>query len=249
MALPKDRPEPVDLLLDAVERSDLVDLTHPLVGGLPVWPGHPEFCQTALASLERGDASCYHALSLGEHTGTHFDAPSHFVRGGRSIADAPLGRCFGRMVTISAVDAAPATAVGLDPILDWEARNGRIAAGDAVFFHFGWDRHWDADPAAFLTGWPGLSGAAAEFLVARRARIVGSDCLSIDAFGSLNFPAHLALLGADILIGENFARLGTLPPICSLAALPLPIVDGSGSPLRAIAFVPRSAPSPSSQEP
>ena len=116
---------------------------------------------------------------------------------------------------------------------------GGAARSYRVFFHFGWDRFWDAEPAAFLADWPGLSRGAAELLVARGARIVGSDCLSIDAFGSPDFPAHLTLLGAGILIGENFAGLGSLPPFCSLAALPLPIVEGSGSPLRAIAFVPR----------
>jgi kynurenine formamidase len=57
--------------------------------------------------------------------------------------------------------------------------------------------------------------------------------------GSTDFPAHHALLGAGILIGENFVNLGRLPPICYLAAVPLPIVNGSGAPVRAVAFVPR----------
>ena len=239
MPMPPNRSEPLDLLLDAVERSELVDLTHPLKAGIPVWPGHPDFCQTALASLERGDPACYHALALGEHTGTHLDAPSHFVQGGRSIAEVPVRRFFGRMVTIAASGLAPSTAVTPEAIAAWEARHGGIAAGDAVFFHFGWDRFWDADPAAFLVDWPGLSAEAAQLLADRGAGLVGSDCLSIDPFDSRDLPAHHILLGAGILIGENFARLGTLPPVCSLAALPLPIVDGSGSPLRALAFVPR----------
>jgi arylformamidase len=234
-------PDPADLLFDAVSRSTLVDLTHPLKPGLPVWPGHPEFCMHALATLERGDASCYHALALGEHTGTHFDAPAHFIRGGAFMAQVPPERFFGRLATIAATGLAPSTALGPQAILAWEERHGAIRPGDAVFLHFGWDRFWDDDPAAFLRDWPGLSGEAAALLVARGVRIVGSDCLSIDPFDSTDFPAHRGLLGADILIGENFARLGDLPPVCGLAALPLPIVDGSGSPLRAIAFVPRPA--------
>lgn len=234
------QPEPIDVLFDAVRRHDLVDLTHPLRADMPVWPGHPEFCQTPMASLERGDASCYHALSLGEHTGTHVDAPSHFIRSGASIATTPLTSFFGRMMTLASSDVLPDTAVGPDRIFAWERRHERIAPGDAVFFHFGWDRLWDADPVAFLRDWPGLSGEAAELLVDRGARIVGSDCLSIDRFGSTDFPAHRVLLGAGVLVGENFARLGSLPSVCSLAALPLPIVEGSGSPMRAIAFAPRT---------
>jgi arylformamidase len=88
-----------------------------------------------------------------------------------------------------------------------------------------------------LRDWPGLSGEAASWLVERQARIVGSDCLSIDSFGNSAFPAHRILLGADILIGENFANLELLPPFCLLVTLPLPIVGGSGSPLRAFALV------------
>jgi arylformamidase len=87
--------------------------------------------------------------------------------------------------------------------------------------------------------WPGLSRETSELLVQRGVRMVGSDCLSIDCFSSTAFPAHNTLLGADVLIGENFTCLDQLPPWCQLVALPLPIEGGSGSPTRAIALVPR----------
>ncbi|WP_158814782.1 cyclase family protein [Methylocapsa sp. S129] len=232
-------PDSVDALLKAVAAAKLVDLTHPLKAGMPVWPSHPLFCQEVVESLERGDVSCFHALSMGEHTGTHFDAPSHFIGtpGGWSISEAPLEKFFGRMATIHTKGMAPRAAVEPEVVMAWEAKNGPIAKDDAVFFHFEWDRFWDDHPREFLADWPGLSSATCELLAARGVRIVGSDCLSIDCFGSSDFPAHHILLGAGILIGENFARLGILPPICYLATLPLPIVNGSGSPLRAIAFV------------
>jgi kynurenine formamidase len=76
-------------------------------------------------------------------------------------------------------------------------------------------------------------------LVARQVRLVATDCMSVDRYASKAFAAHRTLLAADILIGDNFANLGKVPPIAYLAALPLPIEAGSGSPLRAIAFVPR----------
>ena len=71
----------------------------------------------------------------------------------------------------------------------------------------------------------------------RGVRLAGTDCLSIDHFTSKDFPAHNTLLGADVLIGENFANLDKLPPWSFLTALPLPIENGTGSPVRAIAFV------------
>ena len=221
---------------------DYVDLTHRMRAGMPVWPTHPHYCQEVVESFDRGDVACNHALCMSEHTGTHFDAPLHFVPGGRSIADVPVERFFGRMVTIDARDTPPATGLGPEAIHDFEARHGAIETGDAVFFQFGWDRFW-SDPEQghrVLEDWPGLSRETSLLLVERGVRIVGTDCLSIDRFGSSDFPAHNILLGADILVGENFANLGLLPPICTLVSLPLAIEGGSGSPLRAVALVSKS---------
>lgn len=225
------------------ETPDFIDLTHPMKAGMPVWPTHPTFCHEVIESFERGDVACNHALCLSEHSGTHFDAPLHFVPDGKSIEEMPLARFFGRMATIDARDCAPCSAIDASRIVEFEGQHGAIQAGDAVFFHFGWDRYWN-DPARherFLRDWPGLSREASEYLWDRRVRIVGSDCLSIDCYGSTNFPAHNVLLGAGILVGENFANLGRLPPYCFLVALPLAIAGGSGSPIRAVALVGSSA--------
>lgn len=221
------------------DKFDFIDLTHVMKEGMPVWPTHPPFCQEVVESYDRGDIACNHALCLSEHSGTHFDAPLHFVRGGKSIADIQPHQFFGRMATVGAKDCAPCEAVDVARIRAFEVEHGPIEPGDAVFFHFGWDRYWD-DPhqqKQFLSDWPGLSLEASEFLQDRGVRLVGSDCLSIDCYDSKHFPAHNILLGADILIGENFANLGQLPPYCFLAALPLPISGGSGSPVRAVALV------------
>lgn len=218
--------------------SQLIDLTHELANGMPVWPGHPVFEQRSVASFAAGDIACNHSLHLSEHCGTHFDAPLHFVPGGQAIDAVPLQRFFCRLAVIAATDVAPDSEVGTDRLLDWESRNRALRPGDAVMFHFGWDRFW-ADPAGarFLSGWPGLSGALAELLVARDVSVVGGDCMSIDRHGSSDFPAHRVLLGAGVLVGENFANLGRLPPLAELIALPLRIVGGSGAPLRAVARV------------
>lgn len=220
---------------------DFVDLTHPLRVGMPVWPDHPPFEQRKVSSLESGDLSCNHALCLSEHTGTHFDAPLHFIRGGRSIGEVPVQRFFGRLATIDASDLGPDSEFDPGRLERFEAAHGVLQAGDAVMFSFGWARYW-AHPEEgyrFFRDWPGLSRETSVALIRRGVRLVGSDCLSIDRFSSAEFPAHNTLLGADILIGENFARLNRLPAWCSLVALPLPIEGGSGSPTRAIALVPR----------
>ncbi|MGO4569814.1 cyclase family protein [Rhizobium sp. 2YAF20] len=221
------------------DQFSFIDLTHPMKEGMPVWRTHPPFCQDVIESYDDGDLACNHSLCLSEHSGTHFDAPLHFIKGAKSIADIPLQQFFGRMATISAQDCAPCEAVGVDRILDFEDLHGPIETDDAVFFHFGWDRFWNdaLHQDRFLKDWPGLSQAASEYLLDKDVRIVGSDCLSIDRYGSTDFPAHNILLGSDVLIGENFANLGQVPPYCFLAAMPLAIAGGSGAPARAVALV------------
>ncbi|WP_349962592.1 cyclase family protein [Rhizobium sp. ZPR3] len=215
----------------------LVDLTHALTPQIPVWPTHPFFCKEVIESYDRGDLACNHSLGMSEHTGTHFDAPLHFVKGAAGIGAVHLQTFFGRMAKIDARDCTPREAVSVRRIKAFEAAHGEIDAGDAVLFHFGWDRFWHnpADHPRFLSDWPGLSREACEYLLNRGIRIAGSDCLSLDCFGSTDFPAHRLLLGAGVLIGENFARLGDVPTFSFLITLPLPIAGGTGSPLRAVA--------------
>ena len=207
--------------------------------GIPFWPTHPRFKMEQVSSLEEGKESSYHSVCLSEHTGTHFDAPSHFVLGGATITDIPITKFFGRVAMIDVVGQEPNSQLPTTKILNFERQQGKLEEGDVAMFYFGWSRHWE-QPAEFLRGWPGLSPEAARLLVERGIRIAGTDCLSIDHFTSKTFPAHNILLGANILIGENFANLDRLPPWSFLSALPLPIENGTGSPVRAIAFVERS---------
>ncbi len=214
----------------------LIDLTHPMGNGMAVWPGHPGFEQRAVPSIAAGDIACNHALHMSEHSGTHFDAPAHFIDAAATIDTVPLEVFFGRLATLSPA-VEPDGEVGPDAVLGLEAANGPILPGDAVAFHFGWDRHFEARSPLVYRDWPGLSAETAALLVARGSRIVATDAMSIDRFGSTSFPAHRVLLAAGVLIGENFANLGTLPPFCQLTALPLKIEGGSGAPLRAVAEI------------
>ncbi len=85
----------------------------------------------------------------------------------------------------------------------------------------------------------GLGKDAAEYLVAKKVAAAATDALSIDVSISTDFPAHYTLLASQVLIGENFNNLGSPPPFSLLMAFPLKIQDGSGSPVRAVAFIPR----------
>jgi arylformamidase len=207
----------------------IVDLTHELHSEIPRWPTHTRYSHDLVESHPR-----HFGLTLSEHSGTHLDAPCHFVPGGRSIADQPLADFFGRAACIPVTaGSSHATRAHLER---WQDDHGKIRPGDAVLLAFGWDRYWP-DGGEFGS-WPALALDAAEYLAGLGTRLVGTDTCSPDEPGAIDAPVHRTLLGAGVLIGENFRGLTTLPPWCDLITLPLPIKDGTGSPVRAVAVVP-----------
>jgi kynurenine formamidase len=128
-------------------------------------------------------------------------------------------------------------------ICEWESKNGPIEKDDMVLVRFGVDKLWGLRQkgAKFLESWGGLSKAAAEYLVSRGAGIVGTDALAIDASDNAKFEAHNVLLGNEVLVLENLTNLDVLPPITCVIALPLKFKGGSGSPVRAVALVPKES--------
>jgi arylformamidase len=224
-----------------------VELSHPLEEGIPTYPTHAKYFQNRWASF--GDIARMNQLVLGEHSGTHVDAPSHFPVEGdaadRSVDQLPVDALIGPAVVVRAPDGLGDNALlPAQVLLDWENENGAIAAGDLVLIDFGWAAtRWAAGDAGFahLDGWPGLSREAAQVLAARGVRAVGTDCLSLDSAdgGRGELPAHFELLERGILILENVANLADLPARTWLFALPLPIRGGTGSPLRLVAALDR----------
>jgi kynurenine formamidase len=235
---------------DAVEVAspfdgyEWVDLSHTLEENIPAYPTHARFGKTLYESYEYGDAALHYGLTLSEHTGTHMDAPLHFISEGPAhygTDEIPLDRLAGRAATIEATDLGARGLLGVMRIEVWEEEHGPIEAGDRVLIRYGWDLRWATgqEGRRFLEDWPGLSGEAAEYLVGKGVSLVGCDTLAIDATVSTENPAHYTLLGAEVYIVENLKNLERLPPFCLFLALPLKIEGGSGSPVRAVALVPR----------
>ena len=221
-----------------------VDLSHTLEEDIPAYPTHARFGRALYESYEYGNAALHYGLTLSEHTGTHMDAPLHFIPEGPAnygTDEIPLDRLAGRAATIEATDLGAGDLLSTGRIEAWEEEQGSIEAGDRVLICYGWDRRWAAGPEGrrFLEDWPGLSGEAAEYLVGKGVSLVGCDTLAIDATISTENPAHYALLGSEVYIVENLKNLDRLPPFCLFLALPLKIKGGSGSPVRAVALVPR----------
>jgi kynurenine formamidase len=240
----------------------VVDLTQTLRAATPIIQLPPEFAQTSPFRLEeishydeRGPAWYWNNISCGEHTGTHFDAPAHWVTG-KDVADGttdtiPVRRFVAPACVIDCTAAVAADArFVLEPaqIEAFEATHGRIPAGSWVLMRTDWSKR--ADPAAFLNmkddgpHVPGPSAAAIRFLIEQRdvtgwgVEAVGTDAGQAFAFEP-PFPAHNLMHGAGKFGLASLCNLDQLPATGAvLITAPLKIERGSGSPLRVLALVP-----------
>jgi arylformamidase len=224
------------------DAAEIVDLSQPLENGIPAFPTHPKFFQMRWCSM--GNAAEMNQLLLSDHSGTHLDAPSHYVppgnRARRTIDEVPLDRFMGRALKLTFGPFEPCNAqVDADAIRACERDHLAIKANDVVLMDFQWGHRWALDEAgySFLDSWPGLSRSAAEYLVEKKVKLVGTDCVSIDpGDGGDNLAAHYCLLPEGVLILENACNLSRLNPVSFFMALPLRLAGGTGSPVRAIAM-------------
>jgi len=246
----------------ATGRLRVVDLTQPLGPATPVIGLPPVFASSPGASVdvishydERGPAWYWNVLRFGEHTGTHFDAPVHWITG-KDLPDnacdtIPAKRFVGPAVVIDAtreVTANPDYLLTPQAIEAWEARHGRIEAGSWVLLRTDWSRR--TDPDAFLnvtaTGphTPGFDAAASRLLALERDVLgVGVETVGTDAgqAGTFDppFPNHAIMHGAGKFGLASLCHLDQLPPRGAIViAAPLKVVNGSGSPVRVLAITP-----------
>jgi kynurenine formamidase len=237
---------------------EVVDLTAPLSSQTPILALPDNFGQTwpfALTEIshydERGPAWYWNNITTGEHTGTHFDAPIHWVTG--QNADDVSQVAPKRLLAPAAVlDFSGEAAANPDFLLEvghirsWESRHGKLPAGGWLLYRTGWDAR-SADPEAFLNGGstPGISADCAKWL-AEESEIqgVGVETVGTDAGAAHSFdppfPCHTFLLGTNKYGLTQLQNLAQLPPTGAVViAAPLPIVGGSGSPCRVLALVQR----------
>lgn len=226
-------------LLSVLRQQRLIELNHQYEEFMPVWPTHGKFFCSRAEDYPAGDGNYNCQLSLGDHCGTHVDAPVHFIEGGKTIEQVDVQQLTGRGRCLDMSHLAENADITREMIAAWEAEHGEILAQDIVIFRTGYDEKWRCRPhqAAFLQNWPGLSGEGAQYLIDKGVTVFGTDAMSLDRYSNEAHPAHLAVLGADCLIIENLANLRSLPTAFIFMALPLRIKGASASPIRAVALV------------
>ncbi len=206
-------------------RAGWIDVSVPLASGMVHWPGDPDVCISRISSIESGDECNVSMISMSAHTGTHMDAPLHFLANGAGLDRLPLEAVMGPALVIAIHDLRSVTAAEL-------ARH-RIRRGERILFK----THRAA--ARWKTGtfdeeYVYVSLEAARFLAARGVRVVGVDYLSVGGFREDSAETHKTLLSAGIWIIEGLDLGRVVPGRYDMVSLPLRIAGGDGAPARVV---------------
>ena len=227
--------------------SKVVDLTHVMHDEMAFWPGGVPFKKEQLVSYENG-GYLLHQFVMGENTGTHVDAPSHFIKGKRSIDELPIDQLILPIVVIDVraqVEKDPDYELSFGDIKRWERQYGRIPPNTLVIMNSGWHKRFTT-PKKYINKdrsgvmhFPGYSPEAAKLLVKRNVAGIGIDTLSLDHGPSKTFATHHIMLGADKYQIENMTNLNALPPTGANAVIGvLPVREGSQAQARIFALLP-----------
>ncbi|PZC45420.1 MAG: arylformamidase [Chloroflexi bacterium] len=202
-----------------------IDVTAPVTTGMAVWPGDPAVNINRVAEVERGDLATVSHLDMGSHTGTHVEAPSHFLPGGLTIDEMPLEATNGKARVIGIEDSAT---VGLSELLLHDPQPGERL----LFKTANSSRQWYQEP--FVEDFVALSLEAAHLLAERQLLMVGIDYLSVSGFHDDTSAIHTTLLKAGIWIVEGLALQGIAPGAYEMVCLPLKLQGTEGAPARAM---------------
>ena len=229
-------------------RAEVVDLSHDLREGIPIFPGGIPFTLEPLTQVS--DGYYMNSFVSGEHTGTHVDAPAHFGKGLPAVDEIPPTRLVsqGILIDVQRKSAAnPDYVLTLVDLQTWEKTNGRIPPRTLVILNTGWHQRWE-NPDRYLNRddagalhFPGFSAEVARFLLKERdVNGIGIDTASVDAGKSTTFDVHKAMLQGGRYQVENLDNLNLLPARgFSVIVAPMKISRGSGAPARVLAIVPR----------
>jgi arylformamidase len=206
--------------------SEWIDVSLPLRNGMVQWPGDPAFRIERFSDQERGAAATVSRMSLSVHTGTHMDAPLHYIPQARAIDEMPIEATVG-----------PARVIPIHHPRSIERREltpHAISSGERILFRTANSgRCWNSD--AFREDYVFISPDAARHLVECGVRCVGIDYLSVDVFREdAGAGTHRILLAAGIWIVEGLNLQGVAPGNYELACLPLRLIGSDGAPARAI---------------
>ena len=212
----------------------LLDLTLNISENIPTFPGSPQPSFVQDKNI-KNDGYNSELLFLSSHTGTHLDAPYHFQEKGEKIHEISLKRLVSSAILVKSRKKGDQPITKTD-IQKFEKKHGKIPSGSTVIFWTGWQKM--IKNISYFIRNPGLSTAAAKYLVSKKINLVGTDSPSIDLGKDKRFPVHHIFSKNNVLIVENLTNLEKIRSSkFHFVVLPLKLKGATGSPVRAIAFV------------
>ena len=212
----------------------IIDLTLTVSSKTPTFPGSPQPSFIPWENVKE-DGYNLELLYMSTHTGTHMDAPHHFLEKGAKIHEIGLEKLVSEVALIPSRTSGGESITKID-IQKFEKKHGKIENFSSVIFYTGWQRN--LQKKSYFTKNPGLSVSAAKYLALKKIGLVGIDSPSIDLGKDSKFSVHQIFAKKGILIVENLANLDKIKSSkFHLVVLPLKLKNATGSPVRAIAFV------------
>ncbi len=203
--------------------SGWIDISVPIRDGMVHWPSDPPVQIRRTSDVEQGDSHTMSSLSFGSHTGTHIDAPAHFIKGGGSVDRIPLEALVGEARVIEISDPVSINMAEVEPL--------KIRRGERLLFKTRNSLLWQADK--FVREFVYITDEVARYLVSGGVRLVGIDYLSIGEYRK-GMAVHDILLGAGVCVVEGLNLSQVAPGSYNLVCLPLRLENGDGAPARVI---------------
>jgi len=200
----------------------IMDVSRPIFTNMTVWPGDEGVLVECTGSIANGYASNTSRIHAGVHTGTHVDAPFHFIDGGKRIDQLDISLFTGNVTVIDVKDENLITRRIL--------QDNSLDGCKAVFFKTWYSNKTLNEP--FDRNYPGLDPDAAEYLVKAGIRVVGTDALSVERYESDDFVVHKTLLRNEILVVEGLCLKEITPGKYKYICMPMLIEGSDGAPAR-----------------
>lgn len=204
--------------------AKIYDISVDIQMGMPTYPGDAKFKSRKLKSVEQ-DGYEIHRLSLGNHTGTHVDAPAHFIQNGATITELPLDILNGRVRVVEILDKGK---VGFEAVKDLQLQNDF-----RILFKTRNSSLWK-NRKRFQKNYVYLTLDAAKYLAENDIKLIGFDYLSLEKFGDSEHPVHRYLLGNQVIILEGLNLLEVEEGEYEMCCLPMKLAGLDGAPARVI---------------
>jgi arylformamidase len=204
----------------------LIDVSVLLTPGIATYPGNPPFEIAPVHRLAAGDSANNSRLTMGTHTGTHVDAPKHFIDDRPGVDAMSLDLLIGRARVIDMPVRGGITAKDLEA--------AGLREDLRVLLRTPNSKLWNKPKEPFHEEYAYLTGEGAKFLVDQGVKVVGVDYLSVEKFHTPGHPAHHALLGANVIIIEGLNLSDAEPGVYEMYCLPLKVEGADGAPARVV---------------